>query len=207
MTGRAGDPEDDGMVTEQQIQRSYKDYYDPPAAEPIDPAKVPLFAFTGTGDKKIAGHKYYVYPASSAKTYKEAKRFCERQGGHLAIIDNAEENRFVYRVMRDMGYDHAYIGLSWTAEGKWEWADGDGLGYKNWKDGKEVKAEGAAKYAMLTYAKPLYVLPDGTMTEERPKEGPSYEFLPDENCAWSLGAFDSPEGEPFICEWGDKSDS
>lgn len=167
--------------------------------EHVDTNRIPYFASYG-GPK---GHAYYVFPAEFGKTYDEAKAYCASHGGYLAVIDSDDENRFVYRVMRDMGYDHAYIGLETDKDGDWVWANGKGLKYKNWKAGKGVAPMGRKTHAMLTYAPPVWVLPNGAMTEKRPTKGNSYEFLPDANCAWTLGAYDSPGGDPFICEWGE----
>jgi len=160
--------------------------------------KIPHLAFWGGPQN----HAYYVFPPEYAATYEEALACCRSYGGYLAVINNIKENRFVYTVMRDMGYGHAYIGLTFGA-GKWKWTTGEKLGFQNWKDGvKDPAPRGNEKYAMLTYAPPVYVLPDGTVTGERP-EADAYEFLPDASCAWSRGAFDEAGGSPFICEWGD----
>ncbi len=49
------------------------------------------------GAVEYNGHYYYVY-SNTCKTWEQAKRYCESLGGHLAIIDDSEENTHVYQI-------------------------------------------------------------------------------------------------------------
>lgn len=78
------------------------------------------------------GHSYYIYRKNFA-TWEEAKRFCESLGGHLAIVNNVSEDKFLFNYMKQTGNDSVYIGLTDAGhEGKWIWIDGTPLTYENW---------------------------------------------------------------------------
>ena len=49
-------------------------------------------------------HTYAFYDASryGFTTYKEVVDFCRQQGGHLAVINNAAENNYLFRLLRDV---------------------------------------------------------------------------------------------------------
>ncbi|MBR2143106.1 C-type lectin domain-containing protein [Anaerovibrio sp.] len=64
-----------------------------------------------SGAKKYAGHYYFVY-ANICNTWEAAEKYCESIGGHLAVINDYEENKMVYDIMKEFGYKSAYFGLS-----------------------------------------------------------------------------------------------
>ena len=39
-------------------------------------------------------HRYYIY-SNVAETWEEAEAYCEAHGGHLAVINNEEENTVI----------------------------------------------------------------------------------------------------------------
>lgn len=96
------------------------------------------------------GHTYLVF--NEGKTFDEAKQAAEAvtTGSSLAIIDNAEENQFLYELLDKAhatttaqdggGASYAWIGASDVAqEGTWQWVDGQTMSYTNWgsKDGAQ----------------------------------------------------------------------
>lgn len=125
---------------------------------------------------KYNGHHYYVYP-SKFVTWEEAKSFCESLGGHLAIINDAVEDNFLFRYMKSVGVDIAYFGLTDTGhEGTWLWVDNTPLIYKNWGN---TEPNGGTHENYVTYL--AWVNPNGE---------------------WIDGFFNGAAGEGnFICEW------
>jgi hypothetical protein len=67
------------------------------------------------------GHLYY--KSSKGLNWPDAKAYCERFGGHLAIINNANENNFVWDFCNhEEGFA---IGLSdFEQQQVWKWVDG-----------------------------------------------------------------------------------
>lgn len=79
-------------------------------------------------------HTYAFYDASryGFTTYTQVADFCRQQGGHLAVINNAAENTYLFELLRDVSGITAFFGYSdEDEEGEWQWADGDSS-YTNW---------------------------------------------------------------------------
>ena len=80
------------------------------------------------------GHSYAFYDANDydLTTYSAVSNFCREQGGHLAVINDQEENDYLYNLMTSL-YDHTvFFGYSdENKEGEWQW-DGDSSTYENW---------------------------------------------------------------------------
>jgi len=79
--------------------------------------------------KVFQGHHYQVVigPAS----WPEAKAACEKRGGHLGIIESAEENDFVQKQVA--GLKAAWIGLrAVTGKRDFRWVDGSRPGFTGW---------------------------------------------------------------------------
>lgn len=94
------------------------------------------------------GHKYQII--NPGWGYLRAKSYAEQQLGHLAIIDNAYENRLLYEFMIAQGYESAYFGLADTRfEGNWTYPDGKSAKYTNWHRGQPKKDDNNARHAML----------------------------------------------------------
>lgn len=68
----------------------------------------------------------------------DAKRACEAEGGHLAIIDDPAELNFVRNLCRGMTKGaRCWIGATdEPQEGVWRWVDGSPLTYANWIPGE-----------------------------------------------------------------------
>ena len=121
-------------------------------------------------------HTYQVFDGV-ASTWEEAESYCRSLGGHLATIGGYEENMHVYNLMKDAGYNSAYIGLYETASGAWKWSNGEPVIYTNWGGTEPNNEGGDEKYGMF-----YYKFGDGS---------------------WNDGDFDNTVsgGKAFICEW------
>jgi len=125
-------------------------------------------------DEKLGewnGHTYCVFDHSS--DWKEAKRYCESRGGHLATISSQEENNYLYQFMQASGYSDAFFGFTdEDSEGEWSWVTDEPVIYTNWKDGEPNDDKGTEDYAMF------------------------YRHYEKQWNDWSFGEVTS-----FICEW------
>lgn len=66
---------------------------------------------------------------------------CKRKGGHLASIENADENRLLNGYVKSYGHN-TWIGLhDRRNEEHFEWTSGDSLVYENWKPGRKDSSE------------------------------------------------------------------
>ena len=102
---------------------------DVPTENHIIPDSVPDKYYT------YNGHTYAFYDASryGFDSYREILDFCEKQGGHLAVINDSAENTFLFGTVRDNYVKTAFFGYSdEEEEGVWEWADGSDNDYENW---------------------------------------------------------------------------
>lgn len=127
--------------------------------------------------KEYAGHHYYVY-ANVCNTWDEAEKYCESLGGHLAVINDANENQMLYDMMKEYGYSSAYFGLTdLTPSGNWRWINNDSVTYTNWNLGEPNHERGKEHYGMF-YWKFKYTWNDG-----------------------DFGQGTNSGGNAFICEW------
>lgn len=79
-------------------------------------------------------HTYAFYDASRYvfTSYEQVADFCREQGGHLAVINDAAENTYLFNLLRDVSNITAFFGFSdEDNEGDWQWSDGDSS-YTNW---------------------------------------------------------------------------
>ena len=125
------------------------------------------------------GHKYYIY-SNVADTWEEAETYCEKLGGHLAVINDSKEDSAIYNYIREKGHTNVFFGLSDAKkEGKWTWVDGTKVKYTNWADDQPDSYDSTENYGMFW---------DGSL------EG-----------KWNDGGFTdwwtSRGGKSFICEW------
>jgi len=90
--------------------------------------------------------KCFFAPEATA-SWPQAESDCKAQGGHLASILSAEENDLVYGLYVSSGardsHGAMWIGASddpaeieGTAEGVWEWSDGNGIAFSSWSPGE-----------------------------------------------------------------------
>ena len=124
------------------------------------------------------GHSYYIY-SDVANTWEEAQAYCAARGGHLAVINDDDENHMLFIFMKAAGYNSAYFGLSDAAkEGTWTWVNGDSSTYRNWASG-EPNSESSNE----DYAEFYYKFSDGKWNDGNFKHG-------------TVG-----DTRAFICEW------
>ena len=78
------------------------------------------------------GSNYYC--SYNNYSWTNAKSLCQNNGGHLAVINDADENSFVSNFMMASS---AWIGgHDYNNEGSFEWINGDPMNYTNWQYGQ-----------------------------------------------------------------------
>lgn len=81
---------------------------------------------------RFQGSAYAAFEADVS--WHEARARCQEMGGHLAVIETAEEAEFI----ADFA-DGRYLFLGATdeeTEGEWRWVNGAAWDYTNWLDGQ-----------------------------------------------------------------------
>ncbi len=115
------------------------------------------------------GHIYNVF--NYEMSWEEAKEYCEKLGGHLAIISSHAENRalFSYVASRN-AYNSVFGATDKDSEGVWQWVSGEAVTYANWGEGEPNNSGGREHYVhfLSTF--------DGKWND----------------CAWQ---------NSFVCEW------
>lgn len=94
-------------------------------------------------------HTFAVFRGSTYD-WEDYRDDCISRGGHLAIIDSAEKDAYVYSLLQDLGYDSAYFGLYREKDdtSKWYWVDGTPVEYTNWGDGEPNNESNSEYYGM-----------------------------------------------------------
>lgn len=112
------------------------------------------------GSMTYNGHYYALL--NGAESYDDAVEMCEKLGGYMCMIDNADENAALYNYMLNREYDSAYFGYSdQDLEGKWKWAYTDASGeFTNWAEG-EPNGDTGENYGMFYWSSPEYCWNDG----------------------------------------------
>jgi hypothetical protein len=133
-----------------------------------------------TSAKQYRGHTYKFFPYEL--TWHGAKKRCEKMGGHLVTIENAEENTVVFQLaqvnMPNRGLSGVWLGGTDEAtEGDWRWIDGTRWEYTNWCQNPRQPNNNKGDEHYLW----LWVDREGVWTDQSdtPKEATSF----------------------FICEW------
>ena len=104
------------------------------------------------------GNMYKVF--DYGMTYDEAVSYCDKLGGHLAIVTSEKEDMALASYIFKNGMQECSIGASDLGkEGVWKWADGSSLTYTNWAPG-----EPNGKY---DYEDHLEYDPDGNWNDAR----------------------------------------
>lgn len=148
----------------------------PPMVNPVD-----ISGKSIPQDSTFFNGSYYYIFDMGVSTYEKAEKYCESLGGHLAVINDTQENDFLYDyVFENSCYDVAYIGYSDSEkEGEWKWVAGESY-FENWES-------------------------DGINTDED-----DYAML-DIDCyyskRWNTGSFDDFDQKTFICEWDNLNES
>ncbi len=87
-------------------------------------------------------HRYFLF--EMPMTWEEAEKFCEEEGGHLAVITSPLEQRRIEKLTENAVLGHYWIGASDEAEeGTWTWVTGERMDYLNWADNQPSNSETA----------------------------------------------------------------
>lgn len=146
-------------------------------------------AATADQDMKIQsqmefnGHSYALFNVTEkvAGTWDEAQAYCESLGGYLAIINSAEENDAIFKLVCEKASGYAFFGYSdELSEGTWLWSDGQtDSGYTNWGVDSDGKPEPNSASPNEDYAEFTANRTDGT---------------------WNDSTF-GQDTYVFVCEW------
>uniref|UniRef100_A0A914CPU0 C-type lectin domain-containing protein n=1 Tax=Acrobeloides nanus TaxID=290746 RepID=A0A914CPU0_9BILA len=77
---------------------------------------------------------YYFNSLGNSSDWYDAEAACNCIGGHLATIDNAFENRFVYENLRG---NQSWVGAIQGTNGTWIWSEGRPVNYNSWTAGQQ----------------------------------------------------------------------
>ncbi len=125
-----------------------------------------------SGAKEYKGHTYYVY--KSDYTWAQAKKACEKKGGHLVTITSAKENEFVRDLISKTNISRAWLGASDSEkEGTWKWVTGEKFSFSSWSSGRPDNYNGNEDYLTEYYY----------------------------NGTWDDYANETTNVQGFVCEW------
>jgi len=130
------------------------------------------------------GHHYKVF--SDTSYWDKAQFRCRTQGGHLVVIENGDENDFVYELMKDSA--SAWIGASKDL-GDWHWVTTKPFAYQNWTN---RKPRGKTLRANRTIGSGMKAAMYGI--QENPYE-------PLERHWFAQSTDDSGNIPAYVCEW------
>ena len=65
-------------------------------------------------------------------TWKNAKKYCEALGGHLAAITTEEEQQFIAESVEKKKKNSYWLGGYKKSNGEWAWITGETFSYTNW---------------------------------------------------------------------------
>ncbi|HEX4132962.1 MAG TPA: SUMF1/EgtB/PvdO family nonheme iron enzyme [Pirellulales bacterium] len=89
----------------------------------------------------FAGKSYQVF--KEVLSWHEAQANCVALGGHLAVVNSADENQFIADLMKSGGVNEAWLGATdEKKEGRWIWVDGTAMQYSNWDKGQPNNSVG-----------------------------------------------------------------
>ena len=83
-------------------------------------------------DANLFSGKYYK-AFNEFLSWHQARDKCQEMGGHLAIVRNDSENRFILSLLSKTVLGSAWLGATdEEREGRWVWVDGSVLTYNKW---------------------------------------------------------------------------
>lgn len=121
----------------------------PTAEATPTPTPTPEPTPTPTPEPKVSTYEVIVADVS----WEAAEADAEAKGGHLAVIDDAEEFQRVTALAAEQGVRYAWIGLYRTESGELAWVHSTESGYYNWAEGEPSvhDTNGAAEnYVLLS---------------------------------------------------------
>jgi subtilisin-like proprotein convertase family protein len=98
---------------------------------------------------RATGHYYYLLGATNWTT---SERWATQLGGHLATIDTANEQNWVFDNFADYGgvNRNLWIGLTNNAAGNFVWSSGlTNITYTNWLTGQPLNCDGIRNYTFI----------------------------------------------------------
>ena len=103
--------------------------------------KVKVFTYNG----------HYYALINRAKYWNAANEDCTGMGGYLASVTSAEEDGFLYEIIKNAGTGETSYwigGNDAAAEGTWTWSNGEPFSYANWNRG-EPNDQNGQDYARI----------------------------------------------------------
>ena len=91
---------------------------------------------------KVGGICFRAYAGNISVTWSEARSFCKRRGGDLAVVDSESKRKAIAILLRNASLNHpnvsikkAYIGLRRLI--RWQWPGGSTMSSNCWHRGEE----------------------------------------------------------------------
>ncbi|XP_055008085.1 CD209 antigen-like protein E [Boleophthalmus pectinirostris] len=105
-----------------------------------------------------------VYLGSTTRSWQESRKYCQKRGADLIIINSDQEQKFVHSLFPN----NRWIGLSdLEEEGVWKWLDGSLLNISFWSVGEPNDGIGNEDCAEIMYRDRLSNWNDLSCAEER----------------------------------------
>lgn len=92
------------------------------------------------------GKKYIRY--DRGLPWNEAQKFCESQGGNLAMAKDAEIQRVLNELTQD-GRQFYFLGLTNLQDNKWKWLDNSDMDHSNWDDQEPTNTGNIEHYVAM----------------------------------------------------------
>lgn len=152
-------------------------------------------------DEKITyrGHTYAFMDAGEYRlnSYREVEDFCRSMGGHLAVINDNDENGFLFETLQNSFSTTAFFGYSdHEQESVWVWSDQTSA-YENWTNyGKwdqpdnGIEYGGDEDYAEFNYERGKSILPNDGTWNDAPFRQNTDIFI----CEWE---YEEEQDDPF----------
>ncbi|XP_033854652.3 macrophage mannose receptor 1-like [Acipenser ruthenus] len=100
--------------------------------KPAPTISEPAYNFTEDGWLVYNGSQYYIN--TELLPMKEARTFCKKNFGDLAVIQSESERKFLWKLIsRDENYEQYYIALSVGLDKTVQWMDGSPVTYVAWE--------------------------------------------------------------------------
>lgn len=101
-------------------------------------------------DEKLSfgGHQYQLFDGDDIR-WMDAKKKCEKIGGHLVTITSADEQQFIEQLIDEGEKTFYWIGAtdSGREPNNYYWVTGETFDYQNWQQGQPDNGEwGAGEY-------------------------------------------------------------
>ncbi len=140
---------DESIVSNYVVENTTNNYM--PSTESHTDMNIIETSYISNTATEFKEHYYQLYD-DVANSWEEAEEYCESLGGHLAVINDADENDFLFSYMIEQGYSSAYFGYTdRESEGTWTWVDKSNSSYINWATGEPNSQNSEENYAMFHF--------------------------------------------------------